>query len=149
MWTGRLSGGVPVLSGRIHYLVDSSCVPCHTIFLLYEIKKISLSYDTLQPASHTILMETKEVWARPGTACARMAALGGHGRYKLPVCVDFYVVPSGKFMTRGRVSGRIFLSGDPVRIKCPVYPESSMAWLNSIFILGVLNRVSFFGDSML
>ena len=104
MWTGRLSGGVPVLSGRIHNLFDSPCVPCHTILLLSNIKHFYLSYDTLQPVSHDILMDTKEVWAKPGTTCARVSALGSHGRYKLPVCVDCSVFPSGKCINRVRVS---------------------------------------------
>ena len=103
MWTGRLSVGVPGLSGRINNIVDGSCVPCHTIMVLYRIKHISLLNDTLQSASHNILMETKEVWARPGIMCACMAALGIHGRFKLTVCVDCSVFPSGRCMTRFRV----------------------------------------------
>ena len=71
-----------------------------------------------------------------------MTALGSQGRSKFPVCVDCSVLPYGRFMTRGRVAGLIFLSGAPGRIKCPVAPASAMAWLTSIFILGVFNRVS-------
>ena len=78
VWTGRLYGGVLGFSGRIHNIVDGYCVPCHTILLLY---------DTLQPELHKILMETKEVWDRPGRTCACVDALGSHGRYKFPVCV--------------------------------------------------------------
>ena len=52
-------------------------------------------------------------------------------------------------MTSVRVAGLIFLSGAPGRIKCPVSPSSAMAWLLSIIILDLLNRVSFFRDSML
>ena len=70
MWTGILSGGVLGLIGRIHNIANGSCVPYHTILLLYRIKNVSLSYDNLQPASHNILMDTKEVWDRPGTMCA-------------------------------------------------------------------------------
>ena len=88
MWTGRLSVGVPGLSGRINNIVDGSCVPCHTIMVLYRIKHISLLNDTLQSASHNILMETKEVWASTGITCVRMDALEIHERYKLPVFVE-------------------------------------------------------------
>ena len=52
-------------------------------------------------------------------------------------------------MNRGRVAGLIFLSWAPGRIKFPVAPASAMAWLTSIFILDVLNRVYCFGDYML
>ena len=45
VWLGRLSGGVPGISVSNHNLVDVPCVPCHTIFLLYNIKHFSLSYD--------------------------------------------------------------------------------------------------------
>ena len=61
VWTGRFSGGVPGLSARIHKNFDVSLVSCHTILLLYIINHFSLLYDTLQPALHNILMETKEV----------------------------------------------------------------------------------------
>ena len=105
VWTGRLSCGVPVISGRIHNLVDSSRVPCHAILLLYKIKNFSLLYDTLKPALHNILMETKEVWARTGMTCAHVDDLGSHGRSKLPVCVECSVFPYGKYMTRIQVDG--------------------------------------------
>ena len=59
VWMGRFSGGVMVFRGRIRNLVDGSCVPCHTLLLFYRVKHFSLSYDTLQPSSHNILMETK------------------------------------------------------------------------------------------
>ena len=55
--------------------------------LLYMIKHFSLLYDTFQPESHNILMDTKDVWARPGMTCACVDAFGSHGRSKFPVCV--------------------------------------------------------------
>ena len=105
VWTGRLYGDVMGFSGRIQNLVDGSCFPCHTILLLYRSKNLYLSYDTLQPASHNILMDTKGVPDNLGTTCACVAALGSHGRSKLPVCVDWSVFKSGNCMTIGRVSG--------------------------------------------
>ena len=115
--TGMLSGGVLEFSGRIHYLVGGSHVPCHTIMLLYRIHNFSLSYDNLQPMSYNILTNTKEVWARPGMTCACGAALGSHGRSKLPVCVYCTVFTYCRCMTRGWVAGLILLTGDPGRIK--------------------------------
>ena len=89
------------------------------------------------------------MWARPGTTCAYVDSLGIHGRYKFPVCVYCSVLPSVICMTMERVSGLIFLSGYPGRIKCPFSPASAIDWLVSIFILDVLNSVSCFGDSMI
>ena len=149
VWTGILSDGVLGFSGRIHNIVDYSCIPCHTILLLYMIKNLYLSYDTLNTELNKIFMDNKEVWARPGTTCACMADFGSHVRSKFPVYVDCSVLPSGRFMTRGRVSGLILLSEAPGRINPPVAPASKMALLASIFILDALSRVSFSGDSML
>ena len=141
VWTGRFSVGVLICSGRIHNLVNGSCVPGHTIMLLDRIKYFSLSYNTLHLTLHNILMETKEVWSRTGTTCTHMATLGSHGISKFPMCVDCSVFPSGRCMNRGPVSVLIFLSGYPGRMKCPVGTASVMARLTSIFILDVLNRV--------
>ena len=104
VWKRRLYGGVLGLSGRIHNLFYGFFVPCHTIVLLYKIKNLSLSYDTLQPASHNILMETKEVWDRQGTTSDRVDALGSHWTSNSPVCIDCSVFPSGKYMTSKRVA---------------------------------------------
>ena len=133
VWTRIFSGGVLGLSGRIHNIVDSFCVLCRTLLLLYKIKIFSLLYDTLQLSSHNILMENKEVWDRPGMTCVRIYAFGRHGRSNFPMSVDCSVFPSGKCMTRGRVAGWILLSGDTGRIKRRVAPESAMAWLIWIF----------------
>ena len=105
LWTVRFSGGVPLLSSRIKNLVNGFRVPCHNILLLYIINHCSLSYDTLKPELHNISMKTKDVWANPGTTCAHVSDLGIHGRSKLPMCVDYNVFPSGKFMNSGRVDG--------------------------------------------
>ena len=59
VWTVILSGGVLGFGGRIHNLVDGSRVSCHTIMLLYRIQNFYISYDTLQPTLHNILMDTK------------------------------------------------------------------------------------------
>ena len=110
---------------------------------------MSLSYDTLQPALHNILMDTKDVWARPVTTFACVDALGSNGKTKFPVCVDCSVLPSGRCMTRGLVSGLTFLSGAPGIPKLHIATAYEIAWLTSILILDVLNRVSCFGDYML
>ena len=142
VWTGVLYGGVLVFRGRIHNLFGGSHFPCHTILLLYRIHHFPLSCDTLQPASHNILMEPKYVWYSRGATCDCVDALGVHGRSNFPVCLYFSVLTSSICMTRGRVDGLILLSGYPGRIKSPVDPASAIAWLRSIFILDVLNKVS-------
>ena len=75
VWKGRLSGGVPGLTGYIQNIVDGSCVPFHTILLLYRINHFYLSYETLKQASHNILIDTKDGWDRPHTTCPHVATL--------------------------------------------------------------------------
>ena len=111
VWTGRLSCGVLVFSGRTHILIDGYRVLFHTIMLLYRIKHLSLSYDIFQPASHYILMDTKDVWDMPGTTCACVDALGRHGRSNFPVSVDCSVLPYGKCMTSAVWACRTVLRG--------------------------------------
>ena len=70
----------------------------------------------------------------------------GGGEYKTIIHSNCSVLPYVIYMARIRVSGLIFLSGAPGRIKYSVAHVYSMAWLISIFILDVLNMVSCFGD---
>ena len=64
---------------------------------------------------------------RPVKKCACMSDLGSHGRPKFLVCVGCSVLTSGIFITRGQVSGLIFLIGYHGRIKFPVAP--AYKWL--------------------
>ena len=94
VWKGKLSGGVPGLSGRILSIVDGYRGPCHTIVLLYKIRNLSLSYDTLQPALHNIFMDTKEVWARLGKNVPVWLPQGYMGDL-IFLCVDCSIFPFG------------------------------------------------------
>ena len=78
-----------------------------------------------------------------------MANLGSHERYRFTVCVDCSVLPYVRYMTRYRPDGLIFLSGAPGITKFHIATAYEIAWLTSILILDVLNRVSCFGDYML
>ena len=84
------------LNGSTHNPVVGSHFPLHTILCLKYTRTLSLSYNTLQPASHSILMDTNDVCANPGTMFAERACSGSHGASKLHVCVDRRVCPSGK-----------------------------------------------------
>ena len=85
-------------------------------------------------------MNNKEVWARPGMKCACVAVLGSHRRSNFYVCVDCSILPSGRCMARGRVSGLIFLIGDSGILKFPVATASAMAWLTSFFYFGCVEQ---------
>ena len=108
--------------------------------LLYRIKHFSLSCDTLQQASHKILMDTKGFWDRLDTTCACVDDLGSHGRYKFSVCIYCSVFPYFICMTRAWFDGLIFLSGAPGRIKFPVAPASSLDWLTFIALEIIFSR---------
>ena len=144
-------GGLLVV---LWYLVGGSTifltVPVSLATLFYSCIVLSICLYHMIPCSRRCITC---LWilnrCGPGMTCACVDALGSHGRYKFSVCVDCSVFPYIRCMTRGRVAGLIFLSGAPGRIKFPVAPASTMAWLASIFILDVLIRVSCFGDSML
>ena len=84
----RLSAYVLGFIRRMHNIVDGYRVPCHNIIMLYWIDRLSLSYYTLDTASHNILMDTKEVFARRGTMCACVDALWVHGKSKFTVCIN-------------------------------------------------------------
>ena len=84
------------------------------------------SYCTLHLASNIILIDTKDVSARPGTIWALVANYGSQGMSIWHACVDFICSPSDKLLHRSFSAILIFLTGVPVRTKCPVYPESEM-----------------------
>jgi len=91
----------------------------------------AVSYVTLQPASHSILID-----ANPGTMCAILAFLGRHGTCSSHVWVDliYSPSPSRRFMVSRDVVGLILVTGVPGSTKCPVVPASDMAMSMAILI---------------
>ena len=97
---------------------------------------------TWHPEPQSVLIDTSEAWARPGTIWASLAFSGNHGMLSRHFWVEAICFPSGRFMTRGLVAGFIWETGVPGMIKWPVAPASAMAWSLAILIWEVLNRVS-------
>ena len=87
------------------------------------------SYRTLHPASHCTLIDIIDVWARPGTMCARCSLSGMPAISRLHVCVDLSFYLSGILMDIGLLYGYIFFSVVPFRKKIPVAPVSAMSFL--------------------
>ena len=84
---------------------------------------------TRQPASQNDFVEIKDAFARPGTTCTVVAALGSQGMAKFPTWVDVTVPPFAHVMERGFVAGCKFVSKcfDCSMTKCPVVRESLIA----------------------
>ena len=90
-------------------------------------------------------MDTRDVWAKPGTIWASRAVAGSHGRLRRHVWVEAICVPSGRLMMSGVVAGVMFETGVPGKRKCPVAPASAMAWSPAMLMLEALKRASVVG----
>jgi len=60
------------------------------------------------------------MWASP-------AAAGRSGKFRLHVCVDWMVPPSGSWAVMPGIAVRLFVNGAFVVTKCPVGPVSRTA----------------------
>jgi hypothetical protein len=86
-------------------------------------------------------METRDVWAKPGTICASRAFAGSQ-TFSRHVCVDMIFSPSGRLMMRGVVAGLMSVTGVPGSRKCPMAPTSAIAWSPAMLMAVVLHRVA-------
>ena len=87
-----------------------------------------MSNNTLHPASANFLVEISDKCESPGTMCASVNASGSHGISKLHVCVDWMILPLGSVIFSGDAVGLLLTTGAPCTRKCPVAPESEMAY---------------------
>jgi hypothetical protein len=58
--------------------------------------------------------------------------VGKPGIWMLHTCVDLICFPSGKFIIRGDVAGRLLSTSAPSIIQMEVAPVSAIAWLVAI-----------------
>jgi hypothetical protein len=73
-------------------------------------------------------MEMRDPDARNGKMWASPAAAGRNGRFRLHVCVDWMVPPSGSWAEiPGMLAVCLFVNGASVVTKCPVAPVSRTA----------------------
>ena len=87
-----------------------------------------MSNSTLHPASANFLVDISDECESPGAMCASVNASGSHGISRLHVCVDWVLLPLGGVILSGDSVGLLLTTGDPCNIKCPVAPESDMAY---------------------
>jgi len=137
------------LSGRIHNPVVGSRFPVHTSLCLKNTLHLDWLYVTLQSASHSVLMDTREAWAKPGTIWALQALLGSQGTLSLHSWVEAICLPSGRFMMIGVMAGVTSDTGVPGTRKWPVAPASAMVWSLAMWIPEVWKRASLVGGLQL
>ena len=87
-----------------------------------------MSNVTLHPESVNFLVDMRYEWERTGTICASVTVFGSHGMSKLYVCVDCIIFPLGSVIFNGDDVIFWLTTGAPCTIKCPVAPESEMAY---------------------
>ena len=75
-WDSDLGYSCLGSSGRTHKPVVGSSLTFHTIMCLKITLHLLVSYSTFHPASHSILMVIRDVWASTGTIWAIVAASG-------------------------------------------------------------------------
>ena len=73
-------------------------------------------------------MDISEECESPGTMCASVNASGSHGISRLHVCVDWTLLPLGSVILSGDSVGLLLTTGSTCNRKCPVAPESDMAY---------------------
>jgi hypothetical protein len=82
---------------------------------------------TEHPLSKIRPTESNECCAKPGRICARRAACGKEGIFKVSVCVDVIVSPFGRRTSKGVVADCLLEHLAFSRRKCAVHPESKSA----------------------
>ena len=87
-----------------------------------------MSNSTLHPASAKCLVDISDDCESPGTMCASVNASGNHGISRLHVCVDWMLLPLGSVILSGDSVGLLLNTRAPCNRKCPVAPESDMAY---------------------
>ena len=110
----------------IHKSVAGSLKPRKITFPSYIILQFSLSNLTLNPASHSTQIPTRDVMVRLGTMCP-VRVVGSPLIVTLQQCVDCTRLPSGRFIFSGLVATLLFATGISSMIKMAVAPVSSIA----------------------
>ena len=96
-----------------------------------------MSNVTLHPQSVNFLIDMRDEWERPVTICASGTVFVFHVMSKLHVCVDCIIFPLGGVIFNGDAVNFLLTTGAPCTRKCPVAPESEMAYLTSSFFFFV------------
>ncbi len=76
-------------------------------------------------------MPMSDAMLREGTMCPK-SIVRKSGIWMSHTCVDLICFPSGKFIVRGDVAGRLMSTSAPSILKMEVAPVSAIAWLVAI-----------------
>ncbi len=131
--TFPLVSSVLALIGSVHKSVDGSLYPRKIIFLLYITSHFALVNTTVHLASHSTRLPINDAIVNLGTMCPVNITVRP-SIVMLHMCVDFTLLPSGKFIVNGCDEGRKLLTGVPSMIKMDVAPVSAIAWFVLIVI---------------
>ena len=115
------------LMGRCHNLVLGSRGPSNTVLPSMVTLQTCLVNVNSHPLSQNWRVASNDVWESCGTICAAVILSGSHGMFKLHVCEDCMVLPSGNVMTMGLRAIRLLVTGALACRKCPVAPESEIS----------------------
>ena len=108
-----------------------------------------MPYLTSQPPSISILIETNDVCANPGTICAALAAGGKSGLSISHSCVDVSFPPSGWLMHIGIFVTLMLTAGAPGWRKFPVAPASAIhTSIGMSIVVVALYAPFFFGATL-
>ena len=94
-------------------------------------------------------MEIRDEFSNLGTMCALVIMLVSHRISILHVYVYFTVLPFGKEIFIGKLSGRFLTTGAPSIRKFSVATESEKSHCTACFIFGVLTLVAAIGSSLI
>ena len=111
---------------------------------LYVTLTLALLKVTSQPLSHRITTDINEWEARPGIICPLRAALGSPGIFRVHLCVDWTLLPSGRLTFIPSVVASLVSTWALVIIKLLVAPESKIAHLCTLAFVRVIAPSSAF-----
>jgi hypothetical protein len=99
-WRVLGSAGIEVgvgVMGNFHNPVQWSLGPVKTMSSFLVMTTVVRSKVALQPASHSVPMDTSELCVRPGIKCVSHTSYGSWGMFKVQlVLLDWRVVPFGR-----------------------------------------------------
>ena len=92
-----------------HNFVVGHFLPYIMILFLYLTKQQWCLNNTVHPASHNCITESRVLFFKPGKICPIRADCGKQGQLMSHSCEACSVVPSGIITERGFLAGRLLL----------------------------------------
>ena len=120
---------VPILA--FHRPMLLSCVPTRTVLPSFLTLKTFLRNVMSHPASLHFCTPSSHC-ANPRTMCALVTCAGMSGISRLHVCIETSIFLFGSIILIGSSATSLFSVGASVTRKCPVAPESMIAYVASL-----------------